>query len=383
MAITAKAKQLKAQGIDIIGLGAGEPDFDTADNVKKAAIEAINSGQTKYTAVDGTPELKKAIQQKFKRENNISYELNEITVGAGAKQIIYNAIMASVNEGDEVIIPAPYWVSYPDIVELAGGKPVIVNCDQSQNFKITPSQLEQAITDKSKWLIFNSPSNPTGSCYNKQELLDIIEILKKHPNLNILSDDIYEHLVYDDFKFHTIAELAPELKNSILTLNGVSKAYSMTGWRIGFAGGSAELIKAISTIQSQSTSNPCSISQIASIEALDGDQSYLQTRLQSFQERRNYVVDELNKIEGINCLKPEGAFYVFPSSEGLVGKKTKSGDQIKDCSDLASYFLEQKVAIVPGIAFGLKNHFRISYATSMKNLEKALARIKTAIDELQ
>ncbi len=378
IAVTTKARELRAAGKDVIGLGAGEPDFDTPDNIKGAAIEAINNGDTKYTAVDGTPALKKAIQAKFKRENNLSYDLNQITVGTGGKQVLYNAFMATVNKGDEVIIPAPYWVSYPDIILLAGGKPKIVKCDEKDNFKLTTQKLKNAISKKTKWIILNSPSNPTGSSYSKSEIKEIAEVLKKNKKVYILSDDIYEHITYDDFKFSTIAEIK-ELKDRTLTMNGVSKSYSMTGWRIGYAAGPVEIIKAISKIQSQSTSNPSSISQAAAVEALNGTQDFIKTRADSFKERRNFVVDSLNNIKGITCLKPEGAFYVFPSCKGLLNKKTK----LKSDTEFVQKLLEKaNVAVVQGSAFGLPGYFRISYATSMENLKKAMERIKNFCEDL-
>ena len=378
IAVTTKARELRAAGKDVIGLGAGEPDFDTPDNIKGAAIEAINNGDTKYTAVDGTPALKKAIQAKFKRENNLSYDLNQITVGTGGKQVLYNAFMATVNKGDEVIIPAPYWVSYPDIILLAGGKPKIVKCDEKDNFKLTTQTLKKAISKKTKWIILNSPSNPTGSSYSKSEIKEIAEVLKKNKKVYILSDDIYEHITYDDFKFSTIAEIK-ELKDRTLTMNGVSKSYSMTGWRIGYAAGPVEIIKAISKIQSQSTSNPSSISQAAAVEALNGTQDFIKTRADSFKERRNFVVDSLNNIKGITCLKPEGAFYVFPSCKGLLNKKTK----LKSDTEFVQKLLEKaNVAVVQGSAFGLPGYFRISYATSMENLKKAMERIKAFCENL-
>ena len=378
IAVTTKARELRAAGKDVIGLGAGEPDFDTPDNIKDAAIEAIKNGDTKYTAVDGTPALKKAIQAKFKRENNLSYDLNQITVGTGGKQVLYNAFMATVNKGDEVIIPAPYWVSYPDIILLAGGKPKIVKCDEKDNFKLTAQNLKKAISKKTKWIILNSPSNPTGSSYSKSEIKEIAEVLKKNKKIYILSDDIYEHITYDDFRFSTIAEIK-ELKDRTLTMNGVSKSYSMTGWRIGYAAGPVEIIKAISKIQSQSTSNPSSISQAAAVEALNGTQDFIKTRADSFKERRNFVVDSLNNIKGITCLKPEGAFYVFPSCKGLLNKKTK----IKSDTEFVQKLLEQaNVAVVQGSAFGLTGYFRISYATSMENLKKAMERIKNFCEDL-
>jgi aspartate aminotransferase len=378
IAVTSKARELRAAGKDVIGLGAGEPDFDTPDNIKEAAIEAIKKGDTKYTAVDGTPALKKAIQAKFKRENDLSYDVNQITVGTGGKQVLYNAFMATINKGDEVIIPAPYWVSYPDIILLAGGKPKIVKCGEKDNFKLTPLKLKQAITKKTKWIIFNSPSNPTGSSYSKSEIKELAEILKKNKKIYILSDDIYEHITYDNFKFSTIAEIK-ELKDRTLTMNGVSKSYSMTGWRIGYAAGPVEIIKAISKIQSQSTSNPSSISQAAAVEALNGTQDFIRVRANSFRERRDFVVKSLNNIKGLSCLKPEGALYVFPSCKNLLNKKTK----LKTDTDFVQKLLEQaNVAVVQGSAFGLPGYFRISYATSMENLKKAMERIKSFCEKL-
>ena len=321
MAVTGKARELKAAGNDIIGLGAGEPDFDTPENIKLAAIEAIKSGDTKYTAVDGTPALKQAIVDKFKRENDLSYTVDQISVGTGGKQIIFNAFLATINPGDEVIIPAPYWVSYPDIVDFAGGKSVIIECGEDSGFKLTAKKLLEVINEKTKWFILNSPSNPTGSCYTESELSDLAEVLLNHPHVNIMSDDIYEHLVYDDFKFKTIAQFDSKLLNQTLTINGVSKAYAMTGWRIGYAAGNKELIKAMGKLQSQSTSNPSSISQAASVEALNGDQSFLKSRAEVFKKRRNFIVDALNNMKGISCSLPNGAFYVFPSCEDLLVKK--------------------------------------------------------------
>jgi len=375
IAVTQKAKELKASGKDIIGLGAGEPDFDTPDNIKEAAIKAIRDGDTKYTAVDGTPNLKKAIIKKFKRENNLDYQIDQITVGTGGKQVIYNTMMATLNEGDEVIVPAPYWVSYPDIVLLAGGTPVVLECNEKQGFKINPIELEKSITKKTKWIILNSPSNPTGACYSEKDIKEIGKILEKHPHVFILSDDIYEHIIYGDFKFFTIAQIN-NLKNRVLTMNGVSKAYSMTGWRIGYAAGPKEIIKAIAKIQSQSTTNPSSISQAAAVEALNGEQKFIQKRAKSFEERRDLVVNALNKIDGIECLKPDGAFYVFPSCKGLIGKKDIRGKEIKSDTDFVQSLLENYgIAVVQGSAFGLEGFFRISYATSMENLKKALEKI--------
>jgi aspartate aminotransferase len=377
IAVTSKARELKAAGKDVISLGAGEPDFDTPKNIKQAAINAINNGDTKYTAVDGTPLLKDAIRKKFKRENNLDYNADQITVGAGGKHVIYNAMMATLNEGDEVIIPAPYWVSYPDIVLLAGGSPVILECNEKQGFKINPSELEKVVTKKTKWIILNSPSNPTGACYSENDINEIAKILIKYPHVYILSDDIYEHVIYEGFKFFTIAQI-DELKERVLTMNGVSKAYSMTGWRIGYAAGPKEIIKAIAKIQSQSTTNPSSISQAAAVEALNGTQDFIKERTTSFKERRDFVVKALNKIEGINCLNPDGAFYVFPSCKGLIGKKDNNGNELKTDTDFVQSLLENSgVAVVQGSAFGLEGFFRISYATSMKNLEKALEKISS------
>ncbi len=378
IAVTSKAREMRAAGKDVIGLGAGEPDFDTPDNIKEAAIEAIRKGDTKYTAVDGTPALKKAIQAKFSRENDLSYELDQISVGTGGKQVLYNAFMATINKGDEVIIPAPYWVSYPDIVLLAGGKPKIIKCDEKNNFKLTPEKLTKAVSKKTKWIIINSPSNPTGSGYTKDEIIALSKILIKYKNLYILSDDIYEHITYDGFKFFTIAQIE-KLKSRTLTMNGVSKSYSMTGWRIGYAAGPKEIIKAMAKIQSQSTSNPTSISQAAAVEALNGTQDFISERSNSFKERRNFVVDSLNNIKGISCLSPEGAFYVFPNCKKLLNKKTK----LKTDKDFVEKLLEKaEVAVVQGSAFGLNGYFRISYATSMENLKKAMQRIKTFCDSL-
>ena len=377
IAVTQKARELKAAGKDVIGLGAGEPDFDTPDNIKEAAIKAINEGDTKYTAVDGTPALKKAIVAKFKNENNLEYTTDQITVGAGGKHVIYNAMMATLNDGDEVIIPAPYWVSYPDIVLLAGGKPVVMECDEKQGFKINPSDLEKFITPKTKWIILNSPSNPTGACYSENDIKAIAAVLEKHKHIYILSDDIYEHVTYEGFKFFTIAQIE-SLKERVLTMNGVSKAYSMTGWRIGYAAGPKDIVKAIAKIQSQSTTNPSSISQAASVEALSGTQDFIKKRADSFQERRDFVVKALNDIDGINCLNPDGAFYVFPSCKELMGKKDPSGKEIKSDTDFVQSLLENSgIAVVQGSAFGLEGFFRISYATSMENLKKALEKISS------
>ena len=382
IAVTQKARELKAAGKDVIGLGAGEPDFDTPDNVKDAAIKAIKEGDTKYTVVDGTLELKKAISEKFKRENNLIYSTDQITVGAGGKHVIYNLMMATLNKGDEVIIPAPYWVSYPDIVMLAGANPIVVECSEEQGFKLTAKDLESVITNNTKWVILNSPSNPTGACYTEQEIRNLAQVLRRNPHVSVLSDDIYEHIIYDNFKFFTIAQI-PELKNKVVTMNGVSKSYAMTGWRIGYAAGEKEIIKAISKIQSQSTSNPSSISQAAAVEALNGTQEFISIRSKSFQERRDFVVNSLNNIDGINCLKPEGAFYVFPSCKGLIGKKDKSGKKLETDTDFVQSLLENNnVAVVQGSAFGLEGYFRVSYATSMKKLKVAMERIKSFCESL-
>tara|TARA_B100000787_G_scaffold63229_1_gene46450 strand:- start:2387 stop:3589 length:1203 start_codon:yes stop_codon:yes gene_type:complete len=383
MAVTGKARELKAAGNDIIGLGAGEPDFDTPENIKLAAIEAIKSGDTKYTAVDGTPALKQAIIDKFKRENNLSYTTDQISVGTGGKQIIFNAFLATLNPGDEVIIPAPYWVSYPDIVDFAGGTSIIIECDESCRFKLSAEKLSAAINEKTKWFILNSPSNPTGSCYTEQELSELAEVLVKNPHVNIMSDDIYEHLVYDDFKFKTIAQLNSKLINQTLTINGVSKAYAMTGWRIGYAAGNKDLIKAMAKLQSQSTSNPSSISQAASVEALNGDQGFLKSRADVFKKRRNFVVNKLNNMNGITCSIPEGAFYVFPSCKDLFGKKTVDGKIIENDEDFVTALLEiAGVAVVQGSAFGLNGFFRISYATSDDLIASACERISKFCDSL-
>ena len=375
ISVTQKVRELRAAGKDVIGLGAGEPDFDTPLNIKNAAIKAIKKGDTKYTAVDGTPALKKAIVNKFKRENKLNYSIDQITVGSGGKQVIYNAFMATLNKGDEVIIPAPFWVSYPDMVLLSGGKPKIVKCTEKEKFKLTPTKLRKAITKKTKWLILNSPSNPTGSGYTKKEIQDLAKVLIRNKKIFILSDDIYEHVKYDNFNFFTIAQVS-KLKNRTLTMNGVSKSYAMTGWRIGYAAGPKELIKAIGKIQSQSTSNPSSISQAAAVEALNGPQGFIKMRSKAFKERRDFVVKSLNAIDGIECLNPDGAFYVFPSCKGLMGKKDSNGKELKTDTDFVRSLLETSgIAVVQGSAFGLEGFFRISYATSMKNLKKALDKI--------
>lgn len=384
IAVTTKAKELKALGEDVIGLGAGEPDFDTPEHIKEAAIKAIRDGETKYTAVDGTPALKDAIIKKFERDNALSYERNQITVGTGGKQVLYNALVASINPGDEVLIPAPFWVSYPDMVLLAGGEPKIIDTTEADGFKLTGPALEAAITPKTKWVILNSPSNPTGAGYTAEDLAGIAEALRKHPHVWIMTDDMYEHLVYGDFKFATIAQVAPDLKDRTLTCNGVSKSYSMTGWRIGYAGGPADLIKAMAKIQSQSTSNPSSISQAASVAALNGSHDFLDDFRAAFDARRQYVVQQLNNCTGITCRPPEGAFYAFPSCAGVIGKTTPKGKVLETDSDFIAYLLEDHlVAAVQGSAFGMAPYFRISYATSMENLEKAMDRIKIACSALK
>ncbi|PHQ71810.1 MAG: aspartate aminotransferase [Sneathiella sp.] len=377
IAVTTKAAELRAAGRDVIGLGAGEPDFDTPDNIKKAGKRAIDEGKTKYTAVDGIPELKQAICAKFKRDNGLSYEPSQVSVGSGGKQIIYNAMVATLNPGDEVIIPTPYWVSYPDMVLLGGGEPVFVETSAETSFKMQPEDLEAAITPQTKWLIFNSPSNPSGAGYSKAELKALTDVLVRHPHVWVLSDDMYEHLVYDGFKFATPAEVEPDLYNRTLTMNGVSKAYSMTGWRIGYGAGPQILIKAMAKVQSQSTSNPCSISQYAAVEALNGTQDFISERAAVFQGRRDLVVGMLNDAEGLDCPTPEGAFYVYPSCAGCIGKKTTDGKTIENDLDFVSALLEAEgVAVVHGEAFGLSPHFRVSYATSTEALTEACTRIQ-------
>jgi len=376
IAVTTKAQELKAAGRDVIGLGAGEPDFDTPQNIKDAAVAAIAAGKTKYTAPDGIIELKQAICAKFKRDNALDYAPSQVSVSSGGKQVLYNALMATMNPGEEVIIPAPYWVSYPDMVLLAGGTPVVVECQLEQNFKMTPEQLEAAITPNTKWLIFNSPSNPTGAGYTWDELKALTDVLLRHPHVWVMSDDMYEHLAYDDFKFCTPAQVEPALYDRTLTVNGVSKAYAMTGWRIGYAAGPEKLIGAMRKIQSQSTSNPCSVSQWAAVEALNGTQDYIAPHNEMFVRRRNLVVDALNAIDGITCPVPEGAFYVYPSISGLIGKTSAAGTLIENDEIFATALLEETgVAVVFGAAFGLSPNFRVSYATSDENLTEACKRI--------
>jgi aspartate aminotransferase len=375
--VTDTARALKAAGRDIISMSVGEPDFDTPDLVKAAAIEAIQKGDTKYTAVDGTAALKAAICAKFQRENKLTYTPENITVGTGGKQILYNALMASLDAGDEVIIPSPYWVSYPDMVLLAGGEPVIVPCGENAHFKLTAEALEAAITPRTKWVILNSPSNPTGMGYTRTEIRALADVLLKHPHVWVMTDDMYEHLAYDEWQFCTMAEVEPALIDRTLTVNGVSKAYAMTGWRIGYAGGPKALIKAMATIQSQSTSNPSSISQAAAVAALTGDLSFLAERNEIFRERRDLCVDLLNDAPGLSCIKPDGAFYVYPSCAGTIGKTTPSGKMIKNDSDFVTALLEAEgVAAVQGAAFGLEPYFRLSYATSTELVIDACRRIQ-------
>ncbi|WP_420141597.1 pyridoxal phosphate-dependent aminotransferase [Sphingomonas sp.] len=384
LAMTSRVLDLKGQGIEVIGLAAGEPDFDTPDFVKDAAIEAIRGGKTKYTNVDGTADLKAAIAGKFKRDNGLDYAANQISVNVGGKHTLFNALVATVEAGDEVIVPAPYWVSYPDIVQYCGGTPVIVAAGADQGYKITPAQLDAAISPKTKGLILYSPSNPTGAAYSADELKALGEVLLRHPHVWVMADDMYEHIVYGDFTFATIAQVCPELYARTLTVNGCSKAYAMTGWRIGFAGGPVELIKAMAKLQSQSTSNPCSIAQAAATAALTGDQSFLAERNAAFQRRRDLVVGMLNAIEGVHCPTPEGAFYVYPDVSGLIGKTTPGGKAIDSDAALIDYFLDDvRVAAVHGAAFGLSPAFRISYATSESALTEACTRIQQACAALR
>ncbi|HUJ02930.1 MAG TPA: pyridoxal phosphate-dependent aminotransferase [Rhizomicrobium sp.] len=377
IAVTQKARDLKAAGRDVIGLGAGEPDFDTPDNIKEAAIAAIRRGETKYPPVEGIPELRKAIVSKFKRENGLDYTVAQTFVAPGGKAIIFNALLATINPGDEVIVPAPYWVSYPDIALLAGGKPVVIETSLEDGFRLTPEALEKAITAKTKWLIFNQPSNPTGACYSREQLKALTDVLLRHPQVWILTDDMYEHLIYGGFKFHTVAQVEPKLYDRTLTMNGVSKAYAMTGWRIGYCAGDEGLIKAMAKLQSQSATSASSISQWASVEALNGPQDFIPVRAKAFEERRDLVVSMLNQANGIECPSPEGAFYVYPSIRKLIGKATPAGKKIATDEDFAAELLEAEgVAVVHGAAFGLSPFFRISYATSNKLLEEACSRIQ-------
>lgn len=383
IAISAKAAALKASGKSVIALSFGEPDFDTPQNIKDAAIRAIQSGDTKYTAVDGTPKLKEAIVAKFKRENGLTYTSKQITVGTGGKQVLYNAFMATLSAGDEVVIPAPYWVSYPEMVLLAEGTPVIVPCSEKNHFKLDPADLERAITPRTKWVLLNSPSNPSGAAYTRAELKALTDVLMRHPHVWVLTDDMYEHLVYDDFVFATPAQIEPGLYDRTLTMNGVSKAYCMTGWRIGYAGGPEKLIKAMGDVQSQSTSNPSSIGQAAAVEALNGQQDFIAPHNAEFKKRRDLVVHMLNDAKGLKCHTPEGAFYVYPSCAGLIGATTPSGSVIKNDEDVVNYLLDSEgVAVVHGAAFGLSPHFRVSYATSIDVLEEACRRIQRACSVL-
>lgn len=383
IAVTTKAAELKAAGKDVIGLGAGEPDFDTPEHIKQAAVEAIKRGETKYTPVGGTPALKKAIIDKFKRENGLEYAANQIVVGCGAKQVIFNALLATMNDGDEVIIPAPYWVSYPDMVAFAGGVPVTVACPASQGFKLDPADLAKAITARTKWIIINSPSNPTGAVYTVDELRAVADVLLAHPHVHIISDDIYEHIAYDGVEFKTIAQVEPRLYERTLVVNGVSKAFSMTGWRIGYGAGEKSLIAAITDIQSHSTSNPCSISQAASVAALNQPLDFMVDWVKSFKQRRDNIVSGLNSIKDMSCAMPQGAFYVFPNCSGFFGRKTPQGKLISDSTSFCEYLLEDAlVAVVAGSAFGLEGHFRISYATSDAILAKAIDRIREACGKL-
>ena len=380
MVITAKATQLKREGKKVIGLSSGEPDFDTPQHVKQAAIDAINSGYTKYTNIEGIPELRQSIVEKFKKDNDLNYDVSNVIVGTGGKQILFNALMSSLNKDDEVIIPAPYWVSYPDMTLLAGGKPIFVDCSSETNFKLTREALDKVITKNSKWLILNSPSNPTGSCYSLSELEEIANVVRKHENLYVMTDDIYEYIVYDNFKFYTLAQVAPDLKDRILTVNGVSKSYCMTGWRIGYAAGPSLLIKAMIKIQGQSTSNPSSISQYAALAGISGSKEFLDPCLKAFDERRHFVVDKLNSINGISCILPEGAFYAYPNVSGLIGKKTQNGKILNNDAEIVEWLLESaEVAAVPGVAFGLEPYFRVSYATSLEVLKEAMNRIEKAV----
>ncbi|MEA1675547.1 pyridoxal phosphate-dependent aminotransferase [Nitrospirillum sp. BR 11163] len=384
IAVTAKARALKAAGRDIIGLGAGEPDFDTPDNIKQAAIRAIQQGQTKYTDVDGTPELKRSVCLKFKRENELEYKPEQVSVGTGGKQVIFNAMMATLSPGDEVIIPAPYWVSYPDIVLMAEGTPVFVECGAESGFKMRADQLERAITPRTKWVMLNSPSNPSGAAYTYDEMKALTDVLVRHPHVWVFTDDMYEHLVYDGFKFVTPAQVEPALYDRTLTVNGVSKAYAMTGWRIGYGAGPVQLIKAMANVQSQSTSNPSSVSQAAAVEALVGPQDFITERAEVFRQRRDLVVSMLNQATGIHCPRPEGAFYVYPSCAGTLGKTTPGGAVLNTDEDFVTYLLESEgVAVVQGSAFGLAPHFRISYATSTEALEEACRRIQRATAALR
>lgn len=381
---TARVKELRAQGRDIIGLTSGEPDFDTPSHIVEAAYAAMKAGKTRYTVVDGTPELKRAIRDKFERENGLVFEQDEVTVGNGGKQVVFNAFTSTVEEGDEVVIPAPYWVSYPDMVLLNGGRPVVVECDANSNYKMTPAQLESAITDRTKWVVLNSPCNPTGATYTEHELVALGEVLSRHPNVWVMTDDVYEHLVYDGLKFATFARCNPHLRERTLTINGVSKAFAMTGWRIGYAGGPRALIKTMAKLQSQSTSNPSSVSQAAALAALTGPTDFLVGWRHEYQRRRDLVVDSLNAIDGLYCPRPTGAFYVYPSCAGVIGRCTPDGRVIGSDTDFVMYLLEsEEVAVIQGAAFGLSPAFRISFATSFEQLELACQRIAAACSALR
>ena len=383
MVITAKARELKSRGENVISLSSGEPDFDTPVHIKEAAIKAINDGHTKYTNVEGIPELKLAIVNKFQLDNSIEYNTDQVIVGVGGKQILFNALLATLNHNDEVLIPTPYWVSYPDMTILAGGVPKFIECKIENNFKVLPNDLDKSISKNTKWLILNSPSNPSGSCYNKEELKVLAEVLRNHKHVNVITDDIYEYIVYDNFDFFTLAQVAPDIKDRILTVNGVSKSYCMTGWRIGYAGGRKDLVQAMTKIQGQSTSNPSSISQYAALAGINGNRDFLNPCLEAFDQRRNLVVNELNTINGIKCLMPKGAFYAYPNVAGLLGKKTKDNKILNNDSDVTEWLLETaKVAAVPGVAFGLEPYFRVSYATSLDILKSALNRIKSSVELL-
>jgi aspartate aminotransferase len=383
MVITAKARELKAKGENVISLSSGEPDFDTPEHIKEAAIKAIHAGYTKYTNVEGITELKEAIVKKFEIDNYIKYKSQEVIVGVGGKQILFNALLATLNPKDEVIIPTPYWVSYPDMTLLAGGNPKFLPCDIKKDFKIDADNLNSFITENTKWLILNSPSNPSGSCYTKRELEDIAKVIRNHPQVNVITDDIYEYILYDDFKFYTLAQVAPDLKDRILTVNGVSKSYCMTGWRIGYAAGREDLIKAMIKIQGQSTSNASSVSQYAALAGIEGSRDFLMPCLEAFDKRRNLVVNKLNDLDGIKCVMPKGAFYAYPNVEGLLGKKTQDGKILNNDTDVTEWLLENaKVATVPGVAFGLEPYFRVSYATSYEVLEQALENIKMSVESL-
>ena len=379
-----RARELRASGRDIVGLTSGEPDFDTPDNIIEAVVKAMAGSQTKYTDVGGTPALKEAIQAKFRRENELEFDTSELIVGTGGKQVIFNALMCTVDVGTEVIVPAPYWVSYPDIVLLAGGMPVVVQCPADKGFKLQPADLERAITPRTRWLILNAPNNPSGAIYDRDELMALAEVLERHPHVWVLTDDMYEHLLYDDRRFYTMAQVAPQLKARTVTINGVSKAYAMTGWRIGYGAAPATLIKAMTKLQSQSTSNPSSISQAAAVEALNGTQHFIAERRAIFQQRRDKLVAALNAIPGIRCHQPEGAFYVFPSCEQLLGKVTPGGKALRTDEDFVMYLLDEvNLAVLQGAAYGTSPYFRISFAASMELLDVGVARIAKAVERLQ